>query len=61
MVETLCALLDQLVPSSRVVSLSAQSVHLHLLNQLVRPKNVVALAWVMNIYDCLNTPFSGKL
>ena len=45
LVETLCALLDQLVPSPGVVALSAQPVHLHLLDQLVRPKNVVALAW----------------
>ena len=44
LVETLCALFDQLVPSAGVVALSAQPVHLHLLNQLVRPKNVVALA-----------------
>ena len=32
LVETLCALLDQLVPSSGVVALSAQPVHLHLLD-----------------------------
>ena len=49
MVETLGALFDQLVPSARIVPLPAQPVHLHLLDQLVRAKNVVALAWTVNM------------